>query len=135
MEQSTYRLTIEKMRNLIMQTEMCRKDKNCGACRRVNFCAIWNNRWPDIAIERINGNNLEAYSEYKVKDIPALVSDRILDAVSKTCYALMLYMHEKDLFFNADYTGFVSRTKDSNDSEGNDKKSIPQPKKNGEDNK
>jgi hypothetical protein len=107
-------LTIEKMRNLIMRTGMCRKDKNCGACRRVNFCAIWNNRWPDIAVSRSNGINLEAYSEHPVKDIPFLALGRIEDAVSKTFYALINYMDANDLFFNNDYTGFISKTKEGN---------------------
>jgi hypothetical protein len=99
-------LTIEKMRNLIMQTDMCRKDKNCGACRRVNFCSIWNNRWPDIAIARHNGMSLEAYSEKPVKDLPVLVFMRLDDAISKTFNALITYMQAKNLLFNEDYTGF-----------------------------
>jgi hypothetical protein len=81
--------------------------------------------------KQLDGINLEAYSEYKVKDVPVLVLNRILNAVLKTFDALMVYVRENDLFFNEDYTSFASRTKDSNDSEGNDKKSIPQPKKNG----
>jgi hypothetical protein len=108
-EFSQNKFTIEKMRNLVMQTDMCRKDKNCGACDMVNFCAIWNNRWPDIAVERINGMNLEAYSETPIKDLPALVTDRIADAVSKTFNALINYMHVKKLVFKSDYTGFIKQ--------------------------
>jgi hypothetical protein len=102
-------LTVEKMRNLIMQTDMCRKDKNCGACRRVNFCAIWNNRWPDIASARTNGMDLEAYSEHRVKDLPVLVFMRLDDAILKTFDALITYMQVKGLYFNQDDTGFQER--------------------------
>jgi hypothetical protein len=108
-------LTIGKMRDLIMQTEMCRKDKNCGACRRVNFCAIWNNRWNDMAIKRINGTKLEAYSEKPVKDLNFLVLYKIEDAVSKTFDALITYMQAKNLLFNDEYSGFVKKIEDKDE--------------------
>jgi hypothetical protein len=101
--------TIEKMRKLIMQTNMCRKDKNCGACRRVNFCAIWNNRWPDIFTIRHNGLDIKAYADYRLKDIPVTAMWRLGDAVSKTFDALMTYMEVNHLYFAENYDGFVKR--------------------------
>jgi hypothetical protein len=104
-------LTLEKMRNLIMETAMCRKDKNCGSCKRVNFCAIWNNRWPDHNVTKINGISLEAYSDYKVKDLPILVVNRIADSVDKTFHALITYMSVNNLLFDTEqgYTNLIKR--------------------------
>jgi hypothetical protein len=104
--------TIEKMRNVIMQTGMCRKDKHCAECRRVNFCAIWNNRWPDLMGQRLIGKDLESYADYRVKDLPVTVLGRIEMAVSKTFNALMVYMQSNDSFFDEGYTGIHTRKED-----------------------
>jgi hypothetical protein len=103
--------TLDKMRNLILQTKLCREDKNCGGCTMVNFCAIWNNRWPDINAQRDNGLNLEIYAEWYVKDVPVLALDRIANAVDKAFDKLLGYMDSNDLYFNDDYTAFKQRSR------------------------
>jgi hypothetical protein len=92
--------TLEKMRNLIMESAMCRKDRNCGGCKRVNFCAIWNKHWPTLDYD---GTPLEAYSDYKVKDLPVLSIGRIANAVDKTFNVFITYMDNNELLFDDDY--------------------------------
>jgi hypothetical protein len=93
---------------------MCRKDKNCGGCKRVNFCSIWNNNWPT---PNPSGTALlQAYSDYKVKDLPALIVDRIANSVDKTFYSLITYMKEENLVFD-DKRGYTRLIKKDNQQE------------------
>jgi hypothetical protein len=104
----TKKFTLEKMRNLILKSEMCRKDKNCGGCENVNFCAIWTGHWPAACYD---GSFLEAYSECKVKDLPVSIVSHISKFTDKTLYKLVSYMNENDLLFDneQDYTDFYPK--------------------------
>jgi hypothetical protein len=54
---------------------------------------------------------MQAYSDYKVKDLPALIIGRIADSTDKTFYALITYMKENDLLFDSEhgYTKLIKK--------------------------
>lgn len=104
----TDEFTLEKMRNLIMESPMCREDKNCGGCKLVNFCALWTGRWPTSDFD---GKPLETYSEEKVKDLPVTIVWRIAKATDTSLSHLVSYLKENKLFLDNEhgYTRLVKK--------------------------
>jgi hypothetical protein len=110
---------MEKLRNLIMKTPMCREGKNCkdlddapgkhdwDRCKYADFCSIWNNLWPyAYALE---DGPVKNCADYKTKDLPATIVGYIADAADETLKDLFEYMCANNIFFNSDCTDFVKR--------------------------
>jgi hypothetical protein len=117
-----YKLTMEKLRNLIMKTPMCREEKNCkdlddapgkhdeDRCKYANFCSIWNKLRPYAYT--LEDGPLKDCADYKTKDLPAVIVGYIADAVEEALDGLFNYMIANNLLFNSDDTDFVKREKD-----------------------
>jgi hypothetical protein len=112
-----YKLTMEKLRNLIMKTPLCREGKNCkdlddepehgdeNRCKYVNFCSVWNDLWPYAYT--LEDRPLKDCADYKTKDLPAVIVGYIADAVEEALDGLFNYMSANNLLFNSDDTDFV----------------------------
>jgi hypothetical protein len=116
-----YSLTMEKLRNLIMKTPMCREGKNCkdiedepdrdydddeeDRCKYADFCSIWKNLWPYAYTEE--DGPVKNCADYKTKDLPAVIIGFIADAEETAFNGLYDYMRANNLFFNSDNTDFV----------------------------